>query len=69
MSHQHSQFSAGRPLRCDRSSYSGPVAWGAEAGMGRGGNLKDGPEVGCLEAITPPGKVVSQSEEERMCKP
>lgn len=52
-----------------QSSCSGPVAWGAEEGMGRGGDLKDGQEVGCLEAITLPGKVESQSEEERMYKP
>lgn len=37
--------------------------------MGRVGHIKDGQEVSCLEAITPPGKVVSESEEERMCKP
>lgn len=45
------------------------MAWGTREGLNRGEKLRDGQEVGWLEAITPPGKAMSQSEEERMCKP
>ena len=50
------------PLRRD-------VAWAAGEAFGRGGDLKNGSEVSYSEAITPPGKVMRQGEEERMYKP
>lgn len=46
----------------------GPVAYGGGEGLGRDGNL-DGQEVSGLEAITLPGEVVRQGEEEKMWKP
>lgn len=45
----------------------GPVVW--RVGDGRGGNMNNGWKVGYLEVIIPPGKVVSQDEEERIYKP
>lgn len=50
------------PLRRD-------VAWRAGEGFGRGGDLKNRSEVSYLEAITPPGKVMSRGKEERTYKP
>lgn len=47
----------------------GPVAHGGGEGLGRVGNLMDGQEVSGLEAITLPGEVVRQGEEEKMWKP
>lgn len=45
------------------------MAWGAGEGLGRDGNSKDGQHVSSSETVTLPGEVVSQGEEEKMCKP